>query len=110
MPGHHWSCGEIRSRSSTCHSSISLFKRELGFLPEGFPKKLEGKVCKGEKTLTGRAGDFMPLLILRPNARNWNTTSAARGFAILPELIIKIRAGYAFFIPSVVFLITAGLC
>ena len=41
-------------------SVISLFKGELGFPPEGFPKDLEAKVLKGEKPLTGRAGDFLP--------------------------------------------------
>lgn len=40
-------------------SVISLFKGELGFPPEGFPKELEAKVLKGEKPLAGRAGDFM---------------------------------------------------
>ncbi|MFH1987970.1 MAG: biotin/lipoyl-containing protein, partial [Pseudomonadota bacterium] len=40
-------------------SVISLFKGELGFPPEGFPKALEAKVLKGEKPLAGRAGDFM---------------------------------------------------
>jgi pyruvate carboxylase len=41
-------------------SVISLFKGELGFPPEGFPKGLEAKVLKGEAPLSGRAGDFMP--------------------------------------------------
>ena len=41
-------------------SVISLFKGELGFPPEGFPKELEAKVLKGEKPLSGRAGDFLP--------------------------------------------------
>ena len=40
-------------------SVISLFKGELGFPPEGFPKDLETKILKGEKPLAGRAGDFM---------------------------------------------------
>lgn len=40
-------------------SVISLFKGELGFPPEGFPKDLEAKVLKGEKPLAGRAGDFL---------------------------------------------------
>lgn len=41
-------------------SVVSLFKGELGFPPEGFPKDLEAKVLKGEKPLAGRAGDFLP--------------------------------------------------
>ncbi|MFM8332265.1 MAG: pyruvate carboxylase [Candidatus Methylumidiphilus sp.] len=41
-------------------SVISLFKGELGFPPEGFPKDLEAKILKGEKPLAGRAGDFLP--------------------------------------------------
>ena len=41
-------------------SVISLFKGELGFPPEGFPKDLEAKILKGEPPLAGRAGDFMP--------------------------------------------------
>ena len=40
-------------------SVISLFKGELGFPPEGFPKALEAKVLKGEPPLSGRAGDFL---------------------------------------------------
>ena len=40
-------------------SVISLFKGELGFPPEGFPKDLEAKVLKGEPPLSGRAGDFI---------------------------------------------------
>jgi pyruvate carboxylase len=40
-------------------SVISLFKGELGFPPEGFPKDLQAKVLKGEKPLSGRAGDFL---------------------------------------------------
>ena len=41
-------------------SVISLFKGELGFPPEGFPKALAAKVLKGEQPLAGRAGDFLP--------------------------------------------------
>lgn len=41
-------------------SVISLFKGELGFPPEGFPKNMEARVLKGEKPLDGRAGDFIP--------------------------------------------------
>jgi pyruvate carboxylase len=41
-------------------SVISLFKGELGFPADGFPKDLEAKVLKGEKPLAGRAGDFLP--------------------------------------------------
>ena len=41
-------------------SVVSLFKGELGFPPEGFPKDLEAKVLKGDKPLAGRAGDFLP--------------------------------------------------
>lgn len=40
-------------------SVISLFKGELGFPPEGFPKDLEAKVLKGQKPLSGRAGNFL---------------------------------------------------
>ncbi|HZX32958.1 MAG TPA: pyruvate carboxylase [Rhodocyclaceae bacterium] len=41
-------------------SVISLFKGELGFPPDGFPEALSAKVLKGEKPLSGRAGDFLP--------------------------------------------------
>jgi pyruvate carboxylase len=45
-------------------SVVSLFKGELGFPPEGFPKALEAKVLKGDKPLAGRAGDFIPAVDL----------------------------------------------
>ncbi|MDP3135226.1 MAG: pyruvate carboxylase, partial [Burkholderiaceae bacterium] len=45
-------------------SVISLFKGELGFPPEGFPKALEAKVLKGGQPLAGRAGDFLPAVDL----------------------------------------------
>jgi pyruvate carboxylase len=41
-------------------SVISLFKGELGFPPDGFPKALEHKVLKGEAPMVGRAGDHLP--------------------------------------------------
>ena len=41
-------------------SVISLFKGELGFPPDGFPKALEKKVLKGEAPMQGRAGDHLP--------------------------------------------------
>ena len=41
-------------------SVISLFKGELGFPPDGFPKALESKVLRGEKPMQGRAGDHLP--------------------------------------------------
>jgi pyruvate carboxylase len=41
-------------------SVISLFKGELGFPPDGFPKALEHKVLKGEAPMKGRAGDHLP--------------------------------------------------
>ncbi|MEO6352848.1 MAG: pyruvate carboxylase [Burkholderiaceae bacterium] len=37
-------------------SVISLFKGELGFPPDGFPKQLEHKVLQGGKPLQGRLG------------------------------------------------------
>jgi pyruvate carboxylase len=40
-------------------SVVSLFRGELGFPPDGFPKALERKVLKGEAPLTGRAGDHI---------------------------------------------------
>ena len=40
-------------------SVISLFKGELGFPPDGFPKPLEHKVLKGESPMQGRAGDHL---------------------------------------------------
>ena len=40
-------------------SVISLFKGELGFPPDGFPKDLEKKVLRGESPMTGRAGDHL---------------------------------------------------
>ncbi|MEK0435181.1 MAG: hypothetical protein RL369_1230, partial [Pseudomonadota bacterium] len=41
-------------------SVISLFKGELGFPPDGFPKALEKKVLKGGKPLEGRYGANVP--------------------------------------------------
>jgi pyruvate carboxylase len=40
-------------------SVISLFKGELGFPPDGFPKALEHKVLRGEAPMQGRAGDHL---------------------------------------------------
>lgn len=41
-------------------SVVSLFKGELGFPADGFPKALEQKVLRGAAPLSGRAGDFLP--------------------------------------------------
>ena len=41
-------------------SVVSLFKGELGFPPDGFPKALESKVLRGEAPMQGRAGDHLP--------------------------------------------------
>ena len=41
-------------------SVISLFKGELGFPPDGFPKDLEKKILKGEKPMVGRPGANLP--------------------------------------------------
>ena len=41
-------------------SVISLFRGELGFPPDGFPKALEKKVLKGAKPLEGRYGANVP--------------------------------------------------
>ncbi len=41
-------------------SVISLFKGELGFPPDGFPKALEQKVLQGGKPLEGRYGANVP--------------------------------------------------
>jgi len=41
-------------------SVISLFKGELGFPPDRFPKDLEKKVLRGEAPMQGRAGDHLP--------------------------------------------------
>ncbi len=40
-------------------SVVSMFKGELGFPVDGFPKDLTKKILKGEKPLKGRAGKFM---------------------------------------------------
>ncbi|CAG4885158.1 Pyruvate carboxylase [Georgfuchsia toluolica] len=45
-------------------SVVSLFKGELGFPLDGFPKDLERKVLKGGKALPGRAGDYLPAVDL----------------------------------------------
>jgi len=45
-------------------SVVSLFRGELGFPPDGFPKALERKVLKGAAPLSGRAGDFLPAVDL----------------------------------------------
>ncbi len=41
-------------------SVISMFKGELGFPPEGFPKELTGKILKGGTPIAGRAAAAMP--------------------------------------------------
>ncbi|RJG02419.1 pyruvate carboxylase [Noviherbaspirillum sedimenti] len=41
-------------------SVVSLFKGDLGFPPDGFPKDLEHKVLKGELPLSGRPGASLP--------------------------------------------------
>jgi pyruvate carboxylase len=41
-------------------SVISLFKGELGFPPDGFPKELEKKVLKGDQPMVGRPGANLP--------------------------------------------------
>ena len=41
-------------------SVVSMFKGELGFPADGFPKALTKKILKGEEPLKGRAGKFMP--------------------------------------------------
>jgi pyruvate carboxylase len=41
-------------------SVISLFKGELGFPPDGFPKDLEKKILKGDKPMAGRPGANLP--------------------------------------------------
>ena len=41
-------------------SVISLFKGELGFPPDGFPKALSDKVLRGGEPLAGRPGKFLP--------------------------------------------------
>lgn len=41
-------------------SVISLFKGELGFPPDGFPKELERKVLKDEQPMVGRPGANIP--------------------------------------------------
>jgi len=41
-------------------SVVSLFRGELGFPPDGFPKALERKILRGAAPLSGRAGDYLP--------------------------------------------------
>jgi pyruvate carboxylase len=50
-------------------SVVSLFKGELGFPPDGFPKALEAKVLRGAQPLSGRAGDFLPAVDLEAKRR-----------------------------------------
>ena len=45
-------------------SVVSLFKGELGFPSDGFPKDLETKVLRGAQPLAGRAGDYLPAVNL----------------------------------------------
>lgn len=45
-------------------SVISLFKGELGFPPDGFPKNLEKKILKGGKSMVGRPGANLPAVDL----------------------------------------------
>jgi pyruvate carboxylase len=45
-------------------SVVSLFKGELGFPPDGFPKALQQKVLRGEAPIQGRAGDHLPAVDL----------------------------------------------
>lgn len=41
-------------------SVVSLFRGELGYPPEGFPRALQDKVLRGVPPLVGRAGDSLP--------------------------------------------------
>ena len=41
-------------------SVVSLFKGELGFPPDGFPRELQAKVLKGHLPMSGRPGENMP--------------------------------------------------
>jgi pyruvate carboxylase len=41
-------------------SVVSLFKGELGFPPEGWPRELQAKVLKGKSPMSGRPGDSIP--------------------------------------------------
>ena len=50
-------------------SVVSLFKGELGFPADGFPKALEHKVLRGEKPMQGRAGEHMPEVDLEAKRR-----------------------------------------
>ena len=45
-------------------SVISLFKGELGFPADGFPKALQKKILKGQAPLTGRPGEHLPTVDL----------------------------------------------
>jgi pyruvate carboxylase len=54
-------------------SVVSLFKGELGFPPDGFPKVLEAKVLRGAQPLAGRAGDFLPDVDLEAKRREGET-------------------------------------
>jgi pyruvate carboxylase len=45
-------------------SVVSLFKGELGFPPDGFPKALQHKVLRGDAPIQGRAGDHLPAVDL----------------------------------------------
>ncbi|MTJ81965.1 MAG: pyruvate carboxylase [Telmatospirillum sp.] len=40
-------------------SVVSLFRGELGFPPDGFPKALQDKILKGQAPLSGRVGDTL---------------------------------------------------
>jgi pyruvate carboxylase len=55
-------------------SVISLFKGELGFPPDGFPKALEHKVLCGEAPMQGRAGDHLPAVDLEAKRKEAEAT------------------------------------
>ena len=49
-------------------SVVSMFKGELGFPPDGFPKALTKKILNGAKPLKGRAGKYLPPTDLEASA------------------------------------------
>jgi pyruvate carboxylase len=58
-------------------SVVALFKGEVGFPPDGFPKALSRKVLKGAKPLVGRAG--VQLAAVDLEARRAEAAVATRG-------------------------------
>ena len=80
MVSHGLSAEDVRNPDKAIafpNSVVALFKGEMGFAPDGFPKQLSDKILKGEKPLQGRAGKYLPAVDLE--AKRAEAAAAIKG-------------------------------